>query len=292
MGKILLIYLFTFLPFTLLTLSAQTVTRSYRDESLARVLVDLNKAVEDWHINFVYDDLEDFTVTCDIRRKPLDEALRMVIGYYPVSVSYDGNNIFVECTEKWEHKLMGRVIDERSQPIANANVQLLSLRDSSVQNVGVTNANGRFVVPCHDDHVIARISFVGFQTIYRQCRAGDVGVVRLRRKQETLAEVRVGKPKCRKHKETYEELAERISREVWSMSLPEFQQTTAPDQYEHSSAVVLASYDSTSYRHYQRLSVGMGCIPVLLGYTDFFKVITFTFKVLSVSAFLSMIQLR
>lgn len=43
---------------------AQKLTRSYQAQSLSRVLEDLNAATDRHEISFVYNDLEDFTVTC------------------------------------------------------------------------------------------------------------------------------------------------------------------------------------------------------------------------------------
>ena len=41
----------------------QAVTRNYQSQSLSRVLEDLNAATSHHEISFVYNDLEDFTVT-------------------------------------------------------------------------------------------------------------------------------------------------------------------------------------------------------------------------------------
>ena len=46
------------------TIHAQKITRSYQRESLSRVLEDINAATGQYEISFVYNDLEDFTVTC------------------------------------------------------------------------------------------------------------------------------------------------------------------------------------------------------------------------------------
>ena len=53
----------------------QKLTRSYQDQSLSRVLEDLNAATSRHEISFVYNDLEDFTVTCSFERYSLEDAL-------------------------------------------------------------------------------------------------------------------------------------------------------------------------------------------------------------------------
>ncbi|HCC87162.1 MAG TPA: hypothetical protein DEQ17_02715, partial [Prevotella sp.] len=108
----------------------------------------LAKSTKNYHVNFVYNELEDFMVTTNIvRRNPLD-AIQQIIGFYPVKVTIDGDNIFVECTQKASSKMMGRVMDTRRRPVDFANVALLSPVDSTFITGGVTNENGQFVIPC------------------------------------------------------------------------------------------------------------------------------------------------
>ena len=59
----------------------QKITRSYQGESLSRVLEDLNAVTMRHEISFVYNDLEDFTVTCNFKRLSLEEALMKVVGF-------------------------------------------------------------------------------------------------------------------------------------------------------------------------------------------------------------------
>ena len=96
----------------------QKITRSYLGESLSRVLEDLNAATARYEIAFVYNDLEDFTVTCDFKRLSLDEALMKVVGLWPVRIVRDHDKYFVECTHKAGHRLTGRIIDEQGRPRA------------------------------------------------------------------------------------------------------------------------------------------------------------------------------
>ena len=44
---------------------AQRLTKSYTEASLSDVLIDLNKSQHDKRISFIYNKLEDFTVTTD-----------------------------------------------------------------------------------------------------------------------------------------------------------------------------------------------------------------------------------
>ena len=82
---------------------AQKITRNYQNQPLSRVLEDLNATTSRHEISFVYNDLEDFTVTCTLERLSLDDALMKVVGFYPVRIVRDGDKYFVECTHKTGH---------------------------------------------------------------------------------------------------------------------------------------------------------------------------------------------
>ena len=120
-------YIFTVLLCTLtLCAQAQRLSRDYQNESLSKVLEDLNAATCDKTIYFIYDELEDFTVTSHFSDLPIQEAIREVIGFYPMRVTYDDDNIFIECTQKEDTKVIGHVVDESGSPIEFANISLLN----------------------------------------------------------------------------------------------------------------------------------------------------------------------
>ena len=147
----------------------QAVTRNYQSQSLSRVLEDLNAATSHHEISFVYNDLEDFTVTCRLDQASLEDALMKVVGFYPVRIVRDGEKYFVECTHKTERHLKGRLIDNQNQPVAYANVSLLSPADSSLIGGGVSNENGDFVIPTEAYRVIVKCTFIGYKTLLRTC---------------------------------------------------------------------------------------------------------------------------
>ena len=160
---------------------AQKITRSYQDQSLSRVLEDLNAATSRHEISFVYNDLEDFTVTCSFERLSLNDALMKVVGLYPVRIVRDCDKYFVECTHKTERHLRGTLIDEQGQPVAFANIAVLNPADSTLLSGGVSNEAGQFVVPYEQHKILVRISFIGYKTVYRLCTQEDMGTIRLQR---------------------------------------------------------------------------------------------------------------
>ena len=180
-------YIFTAL-FCVLTLCAQAqkISRNYQNESLSKVLEDLNVAASDKTIYFIYDELEDFTVTSHFTDLPIKEAIREVIGFYPMKVTYDDDKIFIECTQKEDTKVIGHIVDERGKPIEFANISLHSVADnqnneknSTYLNGGVSNENGDFVIPCKAQRITLKVSFVGYKTVERNVSVGNIGTITL-----------------------------------------------------------------------------------------------------------------
>lgn len=161
-------------------LFAQRINKRYDNVSMSAVLKDLGRLQDKYLINFVYDDLEDFRVSATIQAKNVSEAINQAIGFYPIQMKeLDGNILLVECMLKADRRYKGRIVDEHGEPAEFANIALLSPQDSSMIGSGVSNARGYFVIPCEAEKVIARISYVGYKTLYRTYTRTDMGDVML-----------------------------------------------------------------------------------------------------------------
>ena len=129
-------------------MQAQRITHSYNNVSLADALSQLAEQQTGYTIMFLYNELEDFRITTTIHRKTLPEAIRQMIGFYPIRVTTSkdegGKKIFVECVQKADTRYKGTIIDEKGQPVAYANIALLSPRDSTLIAGGVSNESGYF----------------------------------------------------------------------------------------------------------------------------------------------------
>ncbi len=175
------LYILISLCFCMTQAQAQRLTKTYTEASLSDVLIDLNKSQHDKRISFIYNELEDFTVTTGFRNSTVDNAVREVVGFYPMKMTMNDSLITVECIQKEAQKVIGRVIDEQGKPVEFANVALLSSADSTFINGGVTNQNGDFVIPCRPGRMLIRVTFVGYKTHYQQCTVGEVGNIRLKK---------------------------------------------------------------------------------------------------------------
>lgn len=173
--------------FCFTNVQAQKITRSYDNVSMSEVLRDLNEQSREYNISFLYNELEDYRVTTNIKHKSVTDAIMQVIGFYPIRVVKRGeNDIYVECTHKTEHHLTGTIIDENRQPVPYANIYLLHPSDSTVIGGGVSNEAGVFVIPYELPTVLARVSFVGYRTTYRMCSKEQVGFIQIKPEAQTI----------------------------------------------------------------------------------------------------------
>ena len=170
---------------------AQKITHEYNNVSLSEALRQLNEQTEEYTISFLYNELEDFRITTSVHRKSIPDAIRQMIGFYPIRMTVENHEIIVECPQKTAPRYKGIVIDEQGQPIAYANIALLSPKDSTLMTGGVSNESGLFVIPCEQKPVLARISFVGYKTIYKQCNTKEIGTIRMQPETLTLKGVTV-----------------------------------------------------------------------------------------------------
>ena len=165
--------------------SAQKITHTFQDVPLSEALKYIQAQATDYDITFIYDELEDFRVTTHVQRKSVPDAIIQLVGFYPVRVVKSGEReIYVECTHKTERHLTGTIIDENRQPVPYANVYLLHPSDSTAIGGGVSNEAGVFVIPYEQPTVLARISYVGYKTVYRLCNNEQVGTIQM--KPETM----------------------------------------------------------------------------------------------------------
>ena len=167
------------------------VTKSYQNQSLSVVLEDLNRATTDKTIYFIYDELEDFTVTAHFSNLSIEDAVREVIGFYPMKVTYEKDRIFIECTQKETTKVIGRVVDTQGQPVEFANISLSDMADGSFINGSVSNENGDFVIPCQAQRVVVKVSYIGYKTVTRQVSVGMIGTITIQPETYTINGVEV-----------------------------------------------------------------------------------------------------
>lgn len=168
--------LFLFL-FASSTAKAQSLTHTFRNTSLSDALIWIDNNQDRYKINFIFDELEDFTVTTSFKNTSVKEAVKQVVGFYPMRINYEKKDIYVECVQKASTKLTGRIVDEKGLPLSFATISLLSVADSSFITGGVSNENGDFVIPCQMKQVIAKVTSIGYKTVTRKATVGQMGTI-------------------------------------------------------------------------------------------------------------------
>ena len=172
---------------TAMTVSAQRINQDFRNVSLSDALKYIQSQTSNYDLIFIYDELEDFRVTTHVQHKSVPDAIQQIVGFYPVRVVNSGDHeIYVECTHKTDHRLTGIIIDEEGQPLPYANVALLSPQDSTLLSGGVSNESGYFAVPYEKEQVLARITYIGYKTVYRLCNKSEVGTIKMQPDSYTL----------------------------------------------------------------------------------------------------------
>ena len=96
---------FIILCLGLVEAQAQKLSKSYKETSLSDVLIDLNLSQADSRISFIYNELEDFTVTTSFRNQTIGNAVRQVVGFYPMKITETDSLITVECIQKETQRL-------------------------------------------------------------------------------------------------------------------------------------------------------------------------------------------
>lgn len=177
------------------TSQAQRVTHRFDDVSMSDALKLLQSMTEQYHIVFIYNELEDFRVTTNVKNQSIPNAIRQLISFYPITMTVkEGFEIYVECTNKTKYRLMGRLVDEKARPLEYANVVLYNPADSSFITGCMSNASGFFVIPVEQPTVIARISHVGYKTVFKRCQSRQMGTIKMERSLTALNETLVTSP--------------------------------------------------------------------------------------------------
>lgn len=84
--------------------------------------------------------------------------------------------------------IRGALIDELQQPVAYANV-ILQKADSSYLAGTTTDLEGEFDLPYQESAKFISISFIGYQTVCREIKGYDLGVIQMQPDAQVLREV-------------------------------------------------------------------------------------------------------
>lgn len=88
--------------------------------------------------------------------------------------------------------ISGKVVDEKNNPLPYVSVVLQSVHDSSYVGGVATNTEGLFSIPVKaDTDYSLLVSYVGYETVNKTCKVGDVGTIVMNEDAMMLEEVSV-----------------------------------------------------------------------------------------------------
>lgn len=171
--------LYIFLAAVQCVIAAYSNTFSFNFNSvrLSDALAHIAEKHPELHINFIYNELDNYNVIANIHTDNAYTALRQVVGLNPVSIIKRGERYYLEALQHGKFIYTGHAVGSDGVPICAATVLLLAPKDSTVITYGMTDETGRFAIPCDRRGVIARFSCLGFQSKYKKFDSDSVGTV-------------------------------------------------------------------------------------------------------------------
>lgn len=158
---------------------------------LSEALAEFARRNPNVDINFIYNDLENYKTKKSVRPGAPEQTIREIVALNPVMVRKAGSSIYVEALQNGRNSYRGRVISADRQPVEYATVLMLNHRDSTVVTYGITDEQGRFLIPCDRRGLLAKITSVGYTTLYRPASSFSMGEIRMQRKPVELKGVAV-----------------------------------------------------------------------------------------------------
>ena len=171
--------------------SAGTFSHRFNSTPLPKAIQRIMENHPDLNINFIYNELENYNTSATVDADNAYDALRQAIGLNPVTVVKAKNTYYVEALQHGKFVYTGRAIGSDNEPVVAATVLLLAPKDSTVLTYAVTDAEGRFRIPCDRTDVIAKLSCMGYKTTFRHCATTNIGTVIMPENSIRLSEVKV-----------------------------------------------------------------------------------------------------
>lgn len=85
--------------------------------------------------------------------------------------------------------IKGKIVDEKGQPLAFANVVLLNRQDSAFVKGVVSGEDGHFAIDSPCNNGIIKVTSVGYKTVWKDCAGENAGVIKMMADSKILGEV-------------------------------------------------------------------------------------------------------
>lgn len=158
---------------------------------LSEALVLIAREYPDLNLNFIYDDLDSFIVSCDPLECGSPDALKRLVRNFPVKISLRNGAVYAEALQRGPYRFSGHAVGEAGEGIPCASLMLLNPSDSTVITYSMTDVDGLFSIPCNRREVILKLSSVGYNPVVRKVRSGNLGDINMNVKPVNLRNLSV-----------------------------------------------------------------------------------------------------
>lgn len=142
------------------------ITISCKDEPLQKALRRLEK-VSKQKIMFTYEDVENYSVTGEVKDVPFEAALQMMLVGKPFEYKVDGNLVTINRVQQQQsgnREIMGIVVDETGEPLIGATVTNVKSGGNRETFTTITDVNGHFKLTLSGDVTQLEVNYIGFQS--------------------------------------------------------------------------------------------------------------------------------
>ncbi|WP_321480421.1 SusC/RagA family TonB-linked outer membrane protein [uncultured Bacteroides sp.] len=126
-----------------------------KNEPMSSVLKKIEQASK-YKVLFTYDEIQSYKVTVSFKDKPLNEAVKEVIGSYPLA--YKIKNIYISIyslkTTAERKRIVGKVVDKNGEALPGVNITT----DNKTIG-GISNVDGNFDIRIPDGETVNVLSF-------------------------------------------------------------------------------------------------------------------------------------
>ena len=88
-----------------------------------------------------------------------------------------------------QNKITGKVVDEKGEALAFANVILLNRQDSAFVTGTTSGEDGCFTIESSCENGIVKVTSVGYKTICKNCTGDNLGIISMNEDSKMLGEV-------------------------------------------------------------------------------------------------------
>ena len=86
---------------------------------------------------------------------------------------------FSAITPMMAQDIKGKIVDEKGEPLAFANVVLLNRQDSAFVKGVVSGEDGHFAIDSACNNGIIKVTSVGYKTAWKDCTGENAGVIKM-----------------------------------------------------------------------------------------------------------------